>query len=125
VIIFAIAYEGASSVPDQYAAPFRSMGPVVHDSTVVSYPDLPVVLGNGNDAPACGHGMSAMRFPISVQTYNIGALRAVYRAFRDLTTAYPAFNGSLFLFEGYAVQGVKAILDESTAFPHRQDNVLM
>lgn len=69
--------------------------------------------------------MSALRFPISISQYNIEAQRAVYNAFRDLTTTYPAFNGSLFLFEGYAVEGVKAVPDENTAFTHRQDNLLM
>ena len=125
VIVLALVYEGASTIPEQDAAPFRAMGAVAHQSSVIQYPQVAVVTGNGDDAPVCGHGTSTLRFPISVESYNIPAQRAVYNELRDLMTTYPAFNGSLFLFEGYAVQGVKAIPDESTAFPHRQDNLLM
>lgn len=125
VIFLAIAWEGASTIPDQYAAPFRALGAVMHISTVIPYPQVAVATGNGDDAPVCGHGTSTLRFPISVESYNIPALRAVYNSLRDLMNNYPAFNGSLFLFEGYAVQGVKAIPDDSTAFAHRQDNLLM
>ena len=71
--MFAIGYEGSSVVPDQYVAPFRTIGTAVHESSVVSYPDLPIVSRNGNDAPVCGHGMTALRFPISINAYNVEA----------------------------------------------------
>jgi len=60
-----------------------------------------------------------------MNTYNSRAQRAVYDRFAEITTQIPQLNKSFFLFEGYSLKGVKAIPDKSTAFAHRQDNLLL
>jgi hypothetical protein len=49
----------------------------------------------------------------------------VYDKFNEVTTKHQELGGSFFLFEGYAVQGVKAVKERGTAFPHRGDNLLV
>jgi hypothetical protein len=105
--------------------PFHDIGPVVVQSGVTTYPELAVVTGNDNSAPPCQDGKTFMRFPISTEAYDIEGQRSVFDAFNDFTKDEPAFNESLFLFEGYSVQGVKAVPSEKSAFPHRMDNLLM
>lgn len=51
-------------------------------------------------------------------------MRRVYDRYKEATHAEPAFFDSLFLFEGYSNQGVKAIDAASTAFAFRGDNLL-
>ncbi|KAJ5211730.1 FAD binding domain-containing protein [Penicillium cinerascens] len=41
------------------------------------------------------------------------------------TDSPPSLNNSFFLFEGYSVQGVQSIPSDSTAFPHREANLLV
>jgi FAD/FMN-containing dehydrogenase len=96
------------------------------DSGSGTFPDLAAWTGNANQSPPCQNiGAVNMRFPIDLQEYNIQAQRAVFDTFARVTSEIPQFNNSLFLFEGYSLQGVKAVPHESTAFPFRDGNLLV
>ncbi|KAL7625748.1 hypothetical protein AAE478_004971 [Parahypoxylon ruwenzoriense] len=126
VIMFFILQEGVKAVDKAYTAPFHKLGPIVTDAAGGIYPDLPAWTGNGNESPPCQKaGLVNIRFPIDVDVYNIQAQRKVYDLFASATQETPALNNSLFLFEGYSLQGVQAIPSESTAFPFRGDNLLL
>ncbi|RYP61604.1 hypothetical protein DL769_007637 [Monosporascus sp. CRB-8-3] len=126
VIMFFILQEGVESVDSSYTNYFHELGPVVTDSAGGSYTDLPAWTGNANTSPPCQKaGLVNMRFPVDVETYNIRAQRQVYDLFASAIQETPALNNSLFLFEGYSLQGVKAVPSESTAFPFRGDNLLL
>jgi hypothetical protein len=62
---------------------------------------------------------------VNLQTYNIPAQRAVFDLFAKTTKETPQFNGSLFLFEGYSLEGVQAIPADSTAFSQRAAHLLV
>ncbi|KAI1155314.1 FAD binding domain protein [Nemania diffusa] len=125
-IMFFILQEGVSTVDSVYTEPFHGLGPLTTDAAGGYYTDLPAWTGNSNDAPPCQKaGLVNMRFPIDLQTYNIAAQRQVYDRFASATKTTPALNGSLFLFEGYSLQGVKAIPSHQTAFPNREANLLV
>lgn len=125
VIIFFLLYNGDSSIEQEYSAQFQAIGPAVAKTGVTTYPELPALTANGNDDPACQRGASVLRFPISMNSYDTRAQRAVYDIFTEITTETPEFNGSFSLFEGYSVKAVRGIPDESTAFAHRQDSLLI
>lgn len=91
----------------------------------MTLPGISSLTGNGYDGLACGHGSVSLRFPIDVESYDVQAQRDVYEKFKEITIQEPALNGSFFLFEGYPVKGVQDVPVESTAFPHRADNLLM
>ncbi|KAI0154909.1 FAD binding domain protein [Xylariaceae sp. FL1272] len=126
LIMFFILQEGATTVDPVYTKPFINLGPIVTDASGGSYTDLPAWTGNSNDALPCQKaGLTNNRFPIDLQTYNVAAQRKVYDLFASATQETPALNGSLFLFEGYSLDGVKAIPSEKTAFPNRAGNLLV
>jgi hypothetical protein len=125
VHIFFILYHGPASEEQRYSAPFEAIGTAVTQTGTITYPELPALVGNGNNDLACGHGFSILRFPIKMKAYNIQAQRAAYDRSAEITTQIPELNNSFFLFEGYSVKGVKAVPERSTAFAHRQDNLLM
>jgi hypothetical protein len=60
-----------------------------------------------------------------VQNYNLQAQREVYDIFIKEASEKPEFSNSCIMFEGYLVHGVKSIPSESSAFPHRNDNILI
>lgn len=68
--------------------------------------------------------MNNPRFPIYVESYNIEAQRKAYDLFASSISGNSPFNNSLFMFEGYSNEGVKAIASDSTAFAYRSDNLL-
>ncbi|RYP03157.1 hypothetical protein DL764_005339 [Monosporascus ibericus] len=126
VIMFFILQEGMKSVDPSYTNYFHELGPVVTDSAGGSYTDLPAWTGNANTSPPCQKaGLVNVRFPIDIEMYNIRAQRRVYDLFASAIGETPALNNSLFLFEGYSLQGVKAVPNESAAFPFRGDNLLV
>lgn len=65
-----------------------------------------------------------MMFPISLKDYNVEAQRIVFDAFNAFT-ADATFANSAVLFEAYSTQAVKAVPSSSTAFPHREDNIVV
>lgn len=96
------------------------------ESGTGDYTKLPALTGNGENDIVCQKaGFSNIRFPIDLQTYNVKAQRKVYNQFTAALKETPALNNSLFLFEGYSLQGVKSVNDKSTAFPFRQNNLLV
>ncbi|KAE9366665.1 FAD binding domain protein [Stipitochalara longipes BDJ] len=125
-IFLYILYKGSPSSLHHYTAPFHSLNAASPtQSGITTLPGIASLTGNGNDGLACGHGTTSLRFPIGLKKYNVTAQRAVYDKFAEITTVISELRGSFFLFEGYAVGGVKRISEESTAFPHRRDNLLV
>ncbi|KAL1969230.1 hypothetical protein VTN77DRAFT_484 [Rasamsonia byssochlamydoides] len=126
VIAFFILREGVSAVEETYTAPFHELGPVASDAAAGTYQDLAAWTSNANESPPCQKaGLVNIRFPVNMQRYNVTTQRLAFDTFSTIAHQTPALNNSLFLFEGYAVQGVQAIPAESTAFPHREDNLIV
>lgn len=69
--------------------------------------------------------MSNVCFPLNLQSYDIQAQRAAFDAFAKGTSQGSGFNNSLLIFEGYSAQGMQSVPSESTAFPHREDTLLV
>ena len=130
MIVYFILYrnpptEDSLAEEKKLAAPFHALNPVVTDGGQADYTQLPGITGNGLADPPCQHGASWQRYPVGLQEYNIETQRQLFAAYADITAQHPALNNSFYIFEGYSTQGVKAVPDESTAFPHRSDNLLL
>ncbi|KAH7304875.1 putative FAD-dependent oxygenase [Rhexocercosporidium sp. MPI-PUGE-AT-0058] len=126
VVFSFILYHGSESELSEFSVLFDKIESSVPVNTkLVDYTELASLTGNGYDGLACGYGSVSLRFPIGAKKYDIKTQRAVYDKFAQVTTEIPALNGSVFLFEGYSTQGVKAVSEKSTAFPHRLDNLLI
>lgn len=126
VIMFYILQEGVKEVDPKYTQPFIDLGPIDTKAETGDYTKLPAWTGNANDSPPCQKtGLVNTRFPIDIETYDIPSQRKVYDLFSKSTHETPEFINSLFLFEGYSTQGVKAVAKDTTAFPFRDDNLLI
>jgi len=69
--------------------------------------------------------MTSLRYPIGLNSYNLTAIRQVYNEIDETFRKVPEISGSFFLLEGYSTQAVKAVNTVTTAFPHRDDNILV
>ncbi|KAI0440375.1 putative FAD-dependent oxygenase [Xylaria telfairii] len=126
ITMFWILQEGATSVDSVYTKPFHELGPSTTGTGSGIYLDVPRWIGWDSEAAPCQHrGLANTRFPIDIKEYNVQSMREVYDLFADVTHKTPELNGSHFLFEGYPLKGVKAIPGESTAYPFRDDNILV
>ncbi|KAI0970445.1 FAD-binding domain-containing protein [Xylaria arbuscula] len=125
ILWFGVIYNGSQEAVKGYAKPFHDIGPLnvqtgeglLHDLAVITYQDL--------DGPGCAYGMTSLRYPIGLKSHNIAAVRKVYNTIDETFRRVPEVAGSFFLLEGYSTQAVEAIDPNATAFPHRDDKILI
>lgn len=114
-----------TTVDPQYTSPFQAIGPLSATPQSGDYTNLAGWTGIADSSPPCQKaGLVNPRFPLYLETYNIPAQEQAYAVFAKATTGNSAFNGSLFIFEGYSMEGVHAIDSSSSAFAFRSENLL-
>ncbi|KAK4230342.1 hypothetical protein QBC38DRAFT_469282 [Podospora fimiseda] len=125
VMEFYIIQEGVTAVDPAYVAPFEALGPVASTPNTGTYRDVSAWVGINMDGPPCQKtGAANPRFPVYLERYNVTAQQQVYDAFKAITNSSGPFANSLFLFEGYSMQGVHAQNASGSAFAWREDNLL-
>ncbi|KAH8803017.1 hypothetical protein F5884DRAFT_494268 [Xylogone sp. PMI_703] len=125
VIVFYIVQEGVDVVDSIYTQPFIDIGPISQDPVTGTYNDLAEWTGiSATSAPCQKDGLVNPRFPIYLDSYNVSAQKAAYEQYAAAINASSPFNGSIFMFEAYSMEGVRAIESESTAFAFREENIL-
>ncbi|KAK4112830.1 FAD-binding domain-containing protein [Canariomyces notabilis] len=125
VIEFYIIQEGVPVVDPVYTQPFRALGPISATPANGTYRDMARWVNIALDSPPCQNaGMANPRFPIYLPEYNATAQEEVYALFKAATNASSPFANSLFMFEGYSMQGVDAVDENSAAYAFREDRLL-
>jgi hypothetical protein len=108
-----------------YTQPFLDTGPLSAQPAGGSYTDLAGWTGIATTSPPCQKdGLVNPRFPIYLDSYNVSAQKTAYDLFASATNGSSTFNGSIFMFEGYSMEGVQAIESNSAAFAFRSENLL-
>ena len=123
--MFIIEYAGTKSEAESLYAPFVGLGPVVATNVTVPYTEVAHASGSGVEDPVCQSGLSWKLYPVGTLVYNITTNRQIYSLISKMISENPEFNNSVVQFEGYSLQGVKAVDPASTAYAHRADNLLM
>ncbi|KAJ5288923.1 hypothetical protein N7478_001953 [Penicillium angulare] len=125
VIVFYIIQEGVDTVDSVYTQPFHDIGYLSKTPQSGTYKDLATWTSIAVDSPPCQKlGYANPRFPIYLETYNIAAQKKAWDIYAPAVRGSSAFNNSIFMFEGYPVQGVHNIPAESAAFAFRSENLL-
>ncbi|KAF7520829.1 hypothetical protein PCG10_008755 [Penicillium crustosum] len=124
IMEFFIHYVGTAEEAAPYLKPFQDLNPLYSSGEYYAYPDVLDATGTGMSSPMCQDGHTNMQFPFGLLEHNITATRQIYDYYREITTSQPLYNQSIVVFEAYSLQGVKAVDSKSTAFPHRDDNIL-
>ncbi|KAI0198801.1 FAD-binding domain-containing protein [Astrocystis sublimbata] len=125
ILWFAVIHNGPASTISSYAGPFHTLGPLNIQSGSGSLHDLAVATYQDAEGPACTYGMTSLRFPIGLTSHDVPAIRRVYDEIDTTFQRCPEVSGSFFLIEGYSTQAVQAVAADSTAFPHREDKILV
>ncbi|EFX00158.1 FAD-binding domain containing protein [Grosmannia clavigera kw1407] len=126
VIALYLIEEGVDAVNATVVAAFEAIGPIISTPSNGTYLDLASWTGIDLDSTPCQKtGKANPRFPIYLTQFNTTAVRQAYDLFSNATSAADSpYTGSLFMFEGYAQEGVKSVGDSATAFAYRSDNIL-
>ncbi|KAI5460754.1 hypothetical protein BGZ63DRAFT_387709 [Mariannaea sp. PMI_226] len=125
IILFWIIQEGVETVDAAISKPFRDINPLSVTPDSGDYRDLANWTGIALDSPPCQKaGLANPRFPLYLDSYNVTAMKKAWKIFAAETSTGSPFNNSLFMFEGYSTQGVRAFPEDSTAFAFRNKNLL-
>nr|AUM60060.1 hypothetical protein [Hypoxylon pulicicidum] len=125
VILFYIIQEGATAVNPAFTKPFHDIGPISIEAESGDYRDLAKWTQIALDSPPCQKaGLANPRFPAYIKEYNVSAQKLAYDTFAAEVSGDSPFSTSIFMFEAYPVQGVRAIDSDSTAFAFRSENIL-
>ncbi|KUJ13259.1 FAD-binding domain-containing protein [Mollisia scopiformis] len=125
ILWFGVIFNGSPNTAKEYAKPFHDIGPLSVQIGQGSIHDLAVATFQDADGPGCAYGMTSLRYPIGLKSHNLTAIRQVYNEIDETFKKVPEISGSFFLLEAYSTQAVKAVGPKSTAFPHREDNILV
>ncbi|KAI0452945.1 hypothetical protein F5B21DRAFT_505852 [Xylaria acuta] len=125
ILWFGVIYNGSPEAASEYAQPFHDIGPLSVQTGQGSIHDLAVVTFQDVDGPGCAYGMTSLRYPIGLKSHNVAAVRQVYDEIDETFRRVPEVAGSFFLLEGYSTQAVQAVDPDTTAFPHRDDKILI
>jgi hypothetical protein len=121
-----IIQEGVNAVDPKYTQAFHDIGPLNISAQSGTYNDLGAWTGIALDSPPCqDFGFNNPRFPIYMQTYNVTAQKKAYDLYASAISGKdsPYYN-SIFMFEDYSTEGVRAKNDDATAFGFRQELML-
>jgi hypothetical protein len=124
VLMFAVIYDGPVTTAREYAKPAHAIGPITVQAGEATYHELAVLTLQDADGPACTYGLTSLRYPVVLNTYNTSVIRKLYDDVDSTLQAVPELAGSVFVLESYACQAVQAVDSDTTAFPHRADRVL-
>ncbi|KAL2016663.1 hypothetical protein VTK56DRAFT_3207 [Thermocarpiscus australiensis] len=125
IVWFGVIYNGSPEKVAGYAKPFHDIGPLsvqigqgqMHDLAVATFQDV--------DGPGCAYGMTSLRYLIGLKSHNVAAVRKAYDEIDETFAKVPEVAGSFFLLDGYSTQAVQAVDPDTTAFPHRDDKILI
>ncbi|KAL8303087.1 hypothetical protein RB600_006807 [Gaeumannomyces tritici] len=126
IIIFYIIQQGVKAVSPEYTQPFHDIGPLVAIPKTGDYPQVSGWAGVSLSSPPCQKaGLANPRFPIYLDAYDPATMAEAYAAYAAAVgPADSPFHSSIFMFEGYPSQGLRAVDASSTAFAHRDRNLL-
>ncbi|OAA43576.1 FAD binding domain protein [Cordyceps fumosorosea ARSEF 2679] len=126
VVVVYLLQEGVRAVDDRHAAALLALGPARVDDAPGTYRDLAAwTMISAADPPCQKLGASNLRFPLYLEAYDVGAVRRAYDLFAAGLRGTPEFAHSIFLFENYPVQGLRAPAANESAFAFRGDNILV
>lgn len=126
VLMLWVTQEGVDKVDPSYTQPIDELGPVHTHEEATPYNEIASWMQAGMQDLICQkNGDTYLRFPIDLKRYNATAQQQLYDTFAAGIKKEPAFIQSVILMEGYGVQGVQAVSDESTAYPFRDDDLLI
>ncbi|GBF65636.1 FAD-linked oxidoreductase [Trichophyton mentagrophytes] len=125
VIIVYLIQEGVKQVDPAITGPFHDIDALNIQPDSGTYRDLARWTGIALDSPPCQKtGASNPRFPIYLESFNIPAMQQAYKLYASEANVSGPFHNSIFMFEGYSTQGVKAVDPKSAAYAFRSDNFL-
>ncbi|KAI1490987.1 hypothetical protein F5X96DRAFT_509465 [Biscogniauxia mediterranea] len=124
-IVYVFVYAGPESEAAPLFEPFDQLEPASMVDGTIPYEQINDAMGGGVDSPLCMPNRTHFVGTAGLQVYNVTAERQIYDLFNSKVAEHPELGSTRVLHEGYAVAGVRAINPDDSAYPLRDDYLLM
>ncbi|PFH62259.1 hypothetical protein XA68_14390 [Ophiocordyceps unilateralis] len=125
VITWTFAYAGPADEAEALLEPFNAIEAISSSSGDVSYPQLLVAQGTNFESSSCSSN-PYIGGTANLQTYNVTAQRQIYHVLNERIALHPELAaGARVFYEGYASKATQEIDPDSTAYPHRDEYLVV
>ncbi|KAI0013975.1 hypothetical protein F4779DRAFT_625066 [Xylariaceae sp. FL0662B] len=114
-IVQVFVYAGPQAEAEPLFAPFDVLEPL---KSIMLW-------GGGVDSPLCTPNRTHVVGTAGLQVYNVTTGRQIYDLYNSKIAEHPELGSTRVLHEGYAVKGVRDISSKDSAYPLRDDYLLM
>jgi len=124
-IVWVFVYAGPQVEAEPLLAPFDQLDPASMIDGNIPYKEVNDAMGGGVNSTLCAPNRTHIVGTAGLQVYNVTTERQIYDLFNSSVAEHPELGGTRVLHEGYAVQGVRDIPSADSAYPLRDDFLLM
>jgi hypothetical protein len=126
VIQCQFTYAGSEDEASPYLDQLIGLGPIsMKKNASLDVTQLSKAQGTDIDGPYCQKGGSKRLNPVGLAVYNSTTVRLAYDKLKELVHRYPDFAASAIQLENYSLQVVRSVDPSTTAYAHRNDDVLV
>jgi hypothetical protein len=102
------------------------MNPLTTEYTEAQWHDLAETQFNGLNGFLCSFGQNRNQYSLGLKDISIETALETYDVYAELGEKYPGVRqGSQLIWEIYPLEYYQSIPSESTAYPHRDSNIIM
>ena len=124
-IFWTFIYGGTKEEADTLLNPFNDLAAVSVSDGNVPFTAISDILISGLESDLCAPGKLHITGTAGLQEYNVTAQRQLYDLYNKKVAEQPLLASTKLVHEGYAVEGVLKPKSEDSAFPLRDDYLLM
>ncbi|OQE10144.1 hypothetical protein PENFLA_c090G01387 [Penicillium flavigenum] len=120
VILLNAVYPGPEQEGLDLIAPFLNLTSIQRNITMVNWDAVDYAAGFGLGAAFCVNGENHNMWSVGVRSIDAKTHIDYFNKLVQFWNEYPAASGSTWQVEYFPIQAITAIVDDSTAYPHRQ-----
>ncbi|RYP54539.1 hypothetical protein DL768_000741 [Monosporascus sp. mg162] len=118
IIALGLVYAGPEAGGRRYAQLFAPLSLTFNES-LIPWVDLTSQSAGGGVAVNCQTGLRHNMYSVDSRDLPTSTYREIYDSLSELIVAYPGLNRSIVLIETFSQDGVSALPNDYSAFPHR------
>jgi hypothetical protein len=118
-------YAGDAEEAEKLLEPFNSIPAAVSEQGDVPYPEIATIQATGINGTLCVPNQKHIVATAGLKTYDLDIERQIYDTFNRIVAEYPDLKTAHIVHEGYSTEAVQKVDPTSTAYPHREDTLLM
>ncbi|EHK47045.1 hypothetical protein TRIATDRAFT_217465 [Trichoderma atroviride IMI 206040] len=125
ILTWSFAYDGPAAAAEELLAPFNAIPNISSTMGDVDYADLLVAQGTDSNSASCQPG-PFVGSSAWLQTYNVTSQRQIYNSSNEKIAQNPGLAaGARVFLEGYSTEATQAIDPGTSAYPHRDEYLLV